>query len=73
MAELKNGAKKDVRLQVFVTEEMDDRLTDLADLMGMRKNELVRYAIGNLVMGYNLGVQEMKTRLDEELKNSPSV
>lgn len=65
--------KKDVRLQVFITEEMDDNLSDLSQLMGMRKNELVRYAIAQLVMGYNLGIRELKSRVDEEIKNSPSV
>lgn len=65
--------KKDVRLQVFITEEMDDKLDDLSHLMGMHKNELVRYAIAQLILGYNLSIQEMKSRIDQEIEKSPSV
>lgn len=37
--------KKDVRLQVFVTSKMDDKLDDMVALMGMHKNEIIRVAI----------------------------
>ena len=39
--------KKDVRLQVFITSKMDDKLDDMVSLMGMHKNEIIRVAIAN--------------------------
>ena len=33
--------KKDIRLQVFVSAHMDDKITDIADIMGITKNEFV--------------------------------
>lgn len=49
--------KKDVKLQVFVTASMDDKLDDMSQLMGMSKNELVRFAIATLVGGWNKSVE----------------
>ena len=49
--------KQDVRLQVFVTSEMDDRISDMANLMGMRKNELIRMAIATYIAQWNKSVE----------------
>lgn len=52
--------KRDVRLQVFITPKMDDKLDDIADIMGMSKNELVRYAIAQLCAGYETSIRLIK-------------
>ena len=44
---------KSVRLQVFVSSYVDDRLEDLSKVMGMHKNEIVRVAISNYLLGLN--------------------
>ena len=60
--------KRDVRLQIFITEQQDSKLTDLADIMGMTKNELARYAIANLSVGYSMAVDVLKEKLESEGK-----
>lgn len=59
--------KKDIRLQVFVTESMDDDLNDLAELMGMRKNDIVRVAIANYIMGYKTSVNMVRDYVNQEM------
>lgn len=63
-----NVEKRDVRLQIFVTQSMDDKLDDVAELMGMSKNELCRMAIGNLILGYNKSIDILKEIGQEEIK-----
>lgn len=64
--------KQDVRLQVFVTSEMDDNLDMLSELMGLRKNEIVRVAIANYVAGFKQGVglvrEYVEKQMDDEKK-----
>lgn len=64
MAELE---KRDIRLQIFITPTMDDKLEDIAEMMGMTKNELCRMAIGNLTMGYNKTIDILKTSITDEM------
>lgn len=59
--------KRDVRLQVFVTPDMDDRLTDISDIMGMSKNEMVRYAIGTMCASWSAGVKIATEKFDKEM------
>ena len=65
-----NAEKRDVRLQIFVTQSMDDKLDDVAELMGMSKGELCRMAIGNLILGYNKSIDIMKEIGHEEVKKN---
>lgn len=60
--------KRDVRLQIFVTPVMDDKITDIAELMGMNKNEVVRMAIGQLVLGYDASIDLLKKSVNTEMK-----
>lgn len=62
-----NGDIKPIRMQVYITEKMDESLEGLSELMGMGKNELVRYAIGNLVAGYNTGLAFAKEQAEKEI------
>lgn len=59
--------KRDIRLQIFITQSMDDKLEDIAELMGMSKNELCRMAIGQLALGYNTTVDILKNSAKEEM------
>ena len=47
-----------IRLQAFVTPEVDDRLDDLAEVMGMHKNEIVRVAIANYLLEKEMLVED---------------
>lgn len=58
-------AKQDVRIQLFVTSEMDDKLDSMAETMGLRKNELIRMAIANYIGTWHQGVQLAKTYFNE--------
>lgn len=63
---------KSVRLQVFVSADVDDRLDDLSEIMGMHKNEIVRVAIANYLFGLSesvniaRGIVEKQMKLDSE-------
>lgn len=61
--------KKDVRLQVFVSAQMDDKITDIADVMGITKNEFVRYCIANGVLGFEQSYKLMNENLEMVLDN----
>lgn len=52
--------KKDVRLQVFITSKMDDKLDDMVSLMGMHKNEIIRVAIANYLYTWGESVNLAK-------------
>ena len=47
---------RNVRLQVFVSADVDDRLDDLSEVMGMHKNEIIRVAIANHLFGLSESV-----------------
>lgn len=61
--------KKDVRLQVFVTDSMDDKLSDLAKIMGMRKNEVVRVAIATYLAGFDQSISILRDYASKQLSN----
>lgn len=52
--------KKDVRLQLFITGKMDDKLDDMVSLMGMHKNEIIRVAIANYLYTWGQSVNLVK-------------
>ena len=56
-----------VRLQAFVTPEVDDRLDDLAEVMGMHKNEIVRVAIANYLFGMQESVKIVKGIAEKDM------
>lgn len=62
--------KQDVRLQVFVTSEMDDNLDTLSELMGMRKNEIVRVAIATYVAGFKQSVGLVREYMEKHMDDS---
>lgn len=52
--------KKDVRLQLFITGKMDDKLDDMVSIMGMHKNEIIRVAIANYLYTWGQSVNLVK-------------
>jgi len=73
MAKLaKDAEMRDVRLQIFITSAMDDKIIDIAELMGMSKNELVRMAIGQLTLGYQTSIDILKSSAEKELAKESS-
>ena len=58
---------KMVRLQAFVTPEVDDRLDDLAEVMGMHKNEIVRVAIANYLFGMSESVNIVRDMAKKDM------
>lgn len=59
-------SKKDVKYQVFVTAKMDDQVSQCAELMGMSKNEFIRYCLAQGVAGYNASVSLLRERIGQE-------
>ena len=56
-----------IRLQAFVTPEVDDRLDDLAEVMGMHKNEIVRVAIANYLFGMSESVNIVRDMAKKDM------
>lgn len=59
------GQKYPIRIQLNVSEEMDDNLSDMADLMGITKTEYIRFIVGQALMGQKQAVEMMR---DEVMK-----
>ena len=59
---------KSVRLQVFVSSDVDDRLDDLSEVMGMHKNEIVRVAIANYLFGLSESVNIARGIVEKQMK-----
>ena len=57
---------RNVRLQLFVSPDVDDRLDDLSEIMGLHKNEIVRVAIANYLLGINESVNVAKSLVTKE-------
>ena len=57
--------KRDVKLQIFVTPTIDDKLGDLSDLMGLTKNELVRQAIAQMLFGYESSIGLIREQVEK--------
>ena len=54
---MEKGVKQDVKIQLFVTERMDNDIDDLSEIMGLRKNEVIRMAIANYIAAYKGGMK----------------
>lgn len=59
------GQKYPVRIQLNVSEEMDDNLDDMAELMGITKTEYIRFIIGQSLMGQKQAVEVLRDKLAE--------
>lgn len=59
---------RNVRLQVFVSADVDDRLDDLSEIMGMHKNEIVRVAIANYLLGLSESVNIVRDIAEKKMQ-----
>ena len=57
--------KKDIRYQVFVTSTMDDKVTQIAQVMGLSKMELIRYFIAQGCLAYESGMKMIQDNADK--------
>ena len=60
--------KRNVRLQIFVSADVDDRLDDLSEIMGMHKNEIIRVAIANYLFGLSESVNIVRNIAEKEIR-----
>jgi predicted DNA-binding protein len=58
---------RNVRLQIFVSADVDDRLDDLSEIMGMHKNEIVRVAIANYLLGLSESVNIVRDIAEKKM------
>ena len=54
---------KETRLQIYVTEKMNDDITEMSELMGISKTEFVRMCVANAVYGYRRSVDIAKAEV----------
>ena len=57
-----------IRLQVFVSSQINDKLDDLSEIMGLNKNEIVRVAIANYLYGITESVNLVKDIAERNMK-----
>lgn len=54
-----------VRLTLFVTEEMDNQLDDIASIMNISKNEFIRFQLGTALLGVDKAVSVLREKASE--------
>lgn len=57
------GQKYPIRIQLNVSEEMDDNLDDMAEMMGITKTEYIRFIIGQSLMGQKQAIDVLRDKL----------
>ena len=60
------GQKYPIRIQLNVSEEMDDNLSDMADLMGITKTEYIRFIVGQSLMGQKKALEMMRDEVKKQ-------
>lgn len=58
-----NPTRKDVRLVVMITPKMDDDLEMMAEVQGLCKSDVVRFAVSQYVSNYKMAVQFAKEKI----------
>jgi len=59
---------RNVRLQVFVSAQIDNKLEELSEIMGLNKNEIVRVAIANYLYGISESVNMVRDIAERKMK-----
>lgn len=60
------GQKYPIRIQLNVSEEMDDNLSYMADLMGITKTEYIRFIVGQSLMGQKKAVEMIRDEVKKQ-------
>lgn len=63
-----NSDFRNVRLQIFVSADVDDKLSDLSKIMGLHKNELIRVAIANYLFGVSESVNIVRGVAEKKMQ-----
>ncbi|NLJ90442.1 MAG: CopG family transcriptional regulator [Clostridiales bacterium] len=63
-----NSGFRNVRLQIFVSDDIDNKLDDLSEIMGMHKNEIIRVAIANYLFGMSESVNIVRDIAKKEIQ-----
>lgn len=58
--------RKSKRITVFLTPQMDEKLDNLSELMGMDKQEVIRYCIGDMCLRYEKATSVIEKQLTDE-------
>ena len=48
---------KDIRFSMYISETMDDNITEISELMGVAKSEFVRMCVAQTLLGYSKSVE----------------
>ncbi len=58
-----NNPRYPIRISLYITEEMDDSLCDLSELMGISKHEYIRFIIGQSLCGHKEAAKFLADKL----------
>ena len=62
------GLKYPIRINLFVSEEMDDSLDDIEALMGISKHEYIRFIIAQSLAGQKQAVSILRDMANKGCK-----
>lgn len=57
--------KKDVKIQLYITSKMDDKLQFACDSLGLSKSEMIRYFIAQGCMGFDESIKMLRDNTDK--------
>ena len=63
----KTNRIKDVRLQTYITSNMNAQIEDIAETMGLTKSDFIRYALSNAINAQSQTLEVLKVLAIEEL------
>lgn len=58
--------KYPIKINLFISEEMDDRLDDVCEVMGVAKHDFIRVTLGNALMGFDTAKKVFREKVNEE-------
>ena len=61
-------SRKDVRYTVFVTSNMDNDISNMAELMGLSKMDYIRMCLAQSILGYKTGIEAIKTQYLKDIE-----
>lgn len=65
--------KQDIKLQMYITEKMDDLISYYSELQGISRSDFVRMCISQTVMGYELSVKMIREEVQAKSLNGMEV
>lgn len=62
--------KKDVKIQLYITTKMDDKLDLIVDTMGLSKSEVIRSFIAQGCMAFDQSISLIRDNADKLIDNA---